>query len=234
MPLRKLIFDTSAVNALGLDPDIASMLKGLGLSYVIGITETVLAEIVATPDEEIRRGLLAVLDRLVHPGYCLMPYQWTIEHQAKAFDSDRSGFDWRKLHLRFLAGEVEITKQEFVHTISEETRMSNLQLEKAFKALFAQARPPFQKLFESGEERPSFRAVTEHLLADGGAYLSIGAGLMERATGKRPTESDVKEFIEACPPFKALLVALCFAQYDRCIRGENMPSLGRAGRNDMY
>ena len=52
MPLRKLIFDTSAVNALGLDPDIASMLKGLGLSYVIGITETVLAEMVGQPPDE--------------------------------------------------------------------------------------------------------------------------------------------------------------------------------------
>ena len=57
---------------------------------------------------------------------------------------------------------------------------------------------------------------------------------MERATGTRPAEAEVKDFVERCPPFKALLVALCFSQYDRCIRGEREPSLGRAGRYDMF
>jgi hypothetical protein len=54
----------------------------------------------------------------------------------------------------------------------------------------------------------------------------------------RPTkimpESEVKDFIDRCPPFKALLIALCFIQYDRCIRGENEPSLGKAGRYDTF
>jgi hypothetical protein len=36
-----------------------------------------------------------------------------------------------------------------------------------------------------------------------------------------------------CPPFKALLVALCLAQYDRCIRDERQESLGKAGRVDV-
>jgi hypothetical protein len=40
--------------------------------------------------------------------------------------------------------------------------------------------------------------------------------------------------MERCPPFKALLVALCVAQYDRCIRGERDPWIGKAGRNDMF
>lgn len=230
----KLIFDTSAINALAIDPEIEAIVKGIGLSYTVAITETVLAEIVATPEEEKRRKLLAVLDRLLHPGYCVMPYQWIIEHQAKAFDGDRAAYEWRKLNVRFVAGEEEIARQELVHAISEETRLSNRQLEDAFKALFADARPAFQKIFENGTERPTLRAATEHLMGDKGAYLSIAAGLVERATGNSPDESTVKEFIDRCVPFKALLVALCFAQYDRCIRGDGVESPGRAGRNDMY
>ena len=41
-------------------------------------------------------------------------------------------------------------------------------------------------------------------------------------------------FTERCLPFKALLVALCFSQYDRCIRDERQESLGQAGWLDMF
>ena len=71
-------------------------------------------------------------------------------------------------------------------------------------------------------------------MGDGGAYLEIGAGCFERAAGTRPTKIQIKDFIERCPSFRALLVALCFSQYDRCIREEKKQSLGKAGRNDMY
>src|SRR3989442_15125301 len=101
-------------------------------------------------------------------------------------------------------------------------------------AIFSAAKPAFQTLFDGGEERPSMQAVTEHLMSGEGAYLTIGAGLMERATKTLPAESEVRDFIERCPPFKALLVALCFSQYDRCIRGKREPSLGKAGRYDMF
>ena len=64
--------------------------------------------------------------------------------------------------------------------------------------------------------------------------MKIGADLVEKATGKRPTDGEIKDAIERCPPFKALLVALCFIQYDLCIRDENVESLGKAGRHDMF
>ena len=234
---RKLIFDTSAINALAADSDLDAIIRSLGYSYHVGITETVLAEVIAHPEETERRRLLKILDRLLHPGHCTMPFQWIIEHQAKAYQNDQKGYEWRKLNIRFFQGEQEIFRQEIVHELSEETRTSNRKWDKDFKALFSAARPAFQQLFEQ-EERPSLKAVTEHLMsgagAGGGAYLSIGAGLMERATKVLPPESDVKDFIDRCPPFKALLIALCFSQYDRCIRGENVPSLGKAGRYDMF
>ena len=230
---RKLIFDTSAVNALAADADLDAIIGSLGFSYHIGITETVLAEVIAHPGETERRRLLKILDRLLHPGHCTMPFQWIIEHQAKAYQKDQKGYEWRKLNIRFFQGEQEIFRQEIVHEFSDETRTSNRKWDKDFKALFSAARPAFQQLFEQ-EERPSLKAVTEHLMSGGGAYLSIGAGLMERATKVLPLETEVKDFIDRCPPFKALLVALCFSQYDRCIRGENEASLGKAGRYDMF
>jgi hypothetical protein len=231
--IRKLILDTSAINALAADSDLEAIIGSLGFSYHVGITETALAEVIAHPGEEERRRLLKILDRLLHPGHCIMPFQWIIEHQAKAYQQDPKGYEWRKLNIRFFAGEQEIFRQEIVHDLSEETRTSNRKWDKDFKTLFSAAKPAFQKLFEE-EERPSLKTVTDHLMAGGGAYLSIGAGLMARATKILPPESEVKDFIERCSPFKALLIALCFSQYDRCIRGENEPSLGKAGRYDMF
>jgi hypothetical protein len=234
---RKLILDTSAVNALGAETELDAIVRSLGLSYHVGITETVLAEVIAHPEETERRTLLKTLDRLLHPGSCTMPFQWIIEHQAKAFQKDHQGYEWRKLDIRFFAGEQEIFRQEIIHDLSEETRTSNRKWDKDFREIFSAARPAFQRLFEN-EDRPSLKAVTDHLMCGsgegGGAYLSIAAGLMERATGVRPAEPEVKDFVERCEPFKALLLGLCFSEYDRCIRGDNVPSLGKAGRYDMF
>lgn len=117
--------------------------------------------------------------------------------------------------------------------MSDETKTSNRKWDRDFLAMFRAARPAFQKLFET-EERPSLKAVIEHLMSGGGAYLSIGAGLMERATKVLPPEVVVKDFIDRCPPFKALLIALAFSQYDMCIRDPRQASLGKAGRYDMF
>jgi hypothetical protein len=105
---------------------------------------------------------------------------------------------------------------------------------KQYLDIFRNAKPAFQSLFPPAETRPSVREVTEKLMGEGGAHLEIGAGLFERAAGTRPTMEQMKDFIERCPPFRALLVALCFTQYDRCIREERQQSLGRTGRNDMF
>ena len=230
---KRLIFDTSAVNALADDSQMDAITRSLRLIYYGVVTETVLAEVIADRDEEERRRLLGVLDKLMHPGTCIKPFQWIIEHQAKAYQQSKVAYDWRKLDVRFYAGEQEIYRQEIVHKLSEETRTSNKKWDRDFWGMFRAARPAFQKLFET-EERPSLRAVTEHLMSGGGAYLSIGAGLIERATKVRPPESEVRDLIDRCEPLKALLVALCFSQYDICIRDPRKPSLGKAGRYDMF
>jgi hypothetical protein len=163
-----------------------------------------------------------------------MPFNWIIEEQAKAYQSDSVGYDWNRLNIRVAAAEHEVARQEFMHDLSEQTRREMKEWDKQYANIFRNAKPAFQNLFESSETRPSVREVTEKLMGEGGAHLEIGADLFERAAGTRPTQAQMKDFIERCPPFRALLVALCFSQYDRCIREERQQSLGRAGRNDMF
>ena len=68
---RRLIFDTSEINVLRRDSDRVLLIKGLGLCYQVGITETSLVEIAATPEEQERRALLDVLKHFVFYGSVL-------------------------------------------------------------------------------------------------------------------------------------------------------------------
>lgn len=232
--LRKLIFDTSAINKLAADVDCDAIIKALSLLYRVGITETAISEIIATADEIHRKALLDVVKRLLANGNCIMPFNWIIEEQAKAYQHDTIGYDWKRLNVRVAAAEEEVARQEFLHSMSEQTRREMKEWDKQYLNIFRDAKPAFQTLFASGQTRPSVREVTDKLMAEGGAHLEIGAGLFERAAGTRPTQTQMQDFIERCPPFRALLVALCFTQYDRCIREERQQSLGKAGRNDMF
>ena len=202
-PVRKLIFDTSAINKLRKDQDAPALLTGLGLVYHIGITETAISEVIATADEAERDALLNTLKRLLACGSALMPFNWIIERQAEAYQRDPSGFDWRQINIRVKAAEEEIARQKFVHDVSAQTRKEQKALDTGFQQIFRDAEPAFQKLFLSGQERPSLKEVTEHLIGAGGAHREIGAGLFERATGTRPDEATIQNFIERCPPFRA-------------------------------
>ena len=232
--LRKLVFDTSAINKLADDVDSDAIVKSLGLLYRIGITATAISEIIATSDENDRKSLLDVVKRLLAHGNCIMPFNWIIEEQAKAYQGDSAGYDWKRLNVRVAAVEREVARQEFMDDMSEQTRREMKEWDKQYANIFRNAKPAFQNLFVPNKTRPSIREVTEILMGEGGAHLRIGAGLFERAAGTRPIEARMKDFIERCPPFRALLVALCFSQYDRCIREERRQSLGKAGRNDMF
>lgn len=232
---KKLIFDTSGINALADDPDYVPLIRGLRLTHLFGVTETAISEIAANSDEVRRIQLLGVLERLLKFGMCVIPYHVIIEEQARAYLADRRAYDWRRVNVRFAKAEGEVVRQEIIHKVSEETRETLKQWEKEFQSIFSNAKAAFQKLFDRRDgERPSLKDIADRLLDEGGAHREIAIDLFERGTGTRLSQAEVHDFTERCLPFKALLVALCFSQYDRCIRGERQPWLGKAGRLDMF
>lgn len=198
-----------------------------------------LSEVIAHPDESKRRALFVLFKKLLNSqgsiqGNCIMPYNWIVEMQAKAYMRNPASYQWSALNVRFREAEEEVAREEIVHSLSEETRRQHREWEEEFKDIYRRAKPAFQQIFVSRDDRPSLKEVTEKLLGEGGAHLQIGANLIEKATGRRPTVSETRGFIDRCPPFKNLLISLCFSQYDRCIREDRRPSLGKAGRVDMY
>lgn len=235
MPVkRKIILDTSALNALADDAQSVAIMGGLRSAYLVGVTETAISEIVANSDERRRIQLLGLLARLLKFGMCIIPFHAIVGAQSKAFLSDRDSYDWRSVNVRFAEAEGEVVRQEIIHEVSEQTRQALRGWERDFAANFSSAKPVFQRLFEmrSGE-RPSLEEVTARLLAEDGVNRQIASSLFERGTGTRPSKAELQDFMERCPPFRALLVGLCVSQHDRCIRAERQESLGRAGRNDI-
>lgn len=232
---KKLIFDTSGINALADDPDYGALIRGLRISHLVRVTETTVSEIAANSDEARRIQLLGGLERLLKFGMCIFPFHVIIKEQAKAYLADRRGYKWRRVNVRFAEAEGEVVRQEVIHEVSDETRTRLKQWEKDFRAIFLNAKASFQGLFDGRDgTRPSLKEVAARLLGEGGSHREIAIDLFERSTGMRLSQADVHDFTERCLPFKALLVALCFSQYDRCIRSERQPSLGRAGRLDIF
>ena len=98
--MKKLIVDTSGINALAADSACDALIRSLPLAYHIGITETVIAEVAAHPDDIERNLLLDVMERLLKFGKCVNPYHSIIEQQAKTYQAVPKTFEWRKVNVR--------------------------------------------------------------------------------------------------------------------------------------
>ena len=106
--------------------------------------------------------------------------------------------------------------------VSLEQRISAVETAGQFDEVFLAPRPIFQRLRETEKESWSKSAaeLAQALQKPGGAYRA------------KATFFVIGRFVRECPPFRALLAAIVFAQYERSISEEVKPKL--AGRNDLF
>jgi len=238
-------FDTSALNALHrAGPDVAPMLAGLDTGYAVRLNGTALDEIVAHSLPEERERLRKLCRKLLANGAgdVLLPFHEITTRLAVTFESGHP-FDWTRVdvrsneYMRFIfAHEVSVLFEEDAdyETVSLEQRISAVDTAGQFDQVFLAPRPIFQKLGETGKESwpKSAAELAEALQKPGGAYWNYAIGLYHRATGVTVDEEKIRRFVRECPPFRALLAAIVFAQYERSISEEVKPKL--AGRNDLF
>jgi hypothetical protein len=63
---------------------------------------------------------------------------------------------------------------------------------------------------------------------------TLGEKVLRARFAKTPCNEDtLRTFYESCPPFRALLIAIIVAGYDRCIRDIRHGESYRAGRTDL-
>jgi hypothetical protein len=54
----------------------------------------------------------------------------------------------------------------------------------------------------------------------------MASGLYGKPTGVKINEAAARDFVDACPPFRALLMALCVAQHQRSVQNPRQKSTG--------
>jgi len=239
MPSGKPIFtpDTSALNRLLDDPDSARLVAGLKAGYFTRLTGDNFREIGATKNGERRLQLLTMCRQLLLAGEFALPYNWLLGNHIIHFHQNPHAYHWKLGSVRFRAAEMEIVHQEFLNEkVALEEREDARENAAVFESVFCDVRDKFQLLFESGAERQpaSVQELVTLFQVPGGVFWSYGQGLYAKITGVTPDEATIRDFVQRCPPLKAIILALCTAQYERCIRDLSRgPSL-RAGRIDMY
>lgn len=230
----RLSFDTSGVNALADNPDCKALLAGIRTGYFTRITFPSVAETVATSDASRRNRLFDILTALRLNGECLEAHQRLFTRLAQNYEKFGES-RWATLNLHFEQCEVSIARHELSDVESKEEREFAPEVEKQFASLFSDTRPKFEEVFADGTPRPtSADELLAHLNGHGGAFWSIGAGLYERAAGRRPTEEQVRAFAEECPPFMALMLGLVHALFEWAIREKQAKKEKRVGRMDLF
>jgi hypothetical protein len=230
-----LVFDTSVLNALADDGDLASLVAGLRAAYVVCLSGLNISEIVANRDSDRRKQLLGLCRLFLGEGPCLVPHHWIIERMVAQYNSAQS-FNWKSVDVRFHEAEIDVARQGIVHdAVAREEREHLRQHDEDLFEHLNEQRNRFQQLFASGSRRPSTYAEFISVVQEpGGAFWAGGAKMCKRITGVLPEEKAMRDFVAVCPPFHAALLGIFVAYYDRCIRDLKMGPSFRAGRYDLF
>jgi hypothetical protein len=232
--LKRLSFDTSAVNALTDNAHGAALLAGIQSGYFTRITFPSIAEAFATSDEARRNKLFDTLNALRQNGECLEAHHWILSQLVKNYATDIN-VKWHALDIRFAHIEEALVRRGFSNNESDEERNFAVQAENQFTDTFANTRPRFEVVFEEGTERPTNAdELLAHLNGEGGAFWIMAANLYQRAAGMRPTEEQIRAFVGESPPFLALMLGLVHAQFEWSIREQPIKKNKRVGRIDLF
>jgi len=233
-----IILDTSVINRFAVDRKVGDpLMAALNSGYAVRLTATNVEEIIATRNGDERDLLLDVCKELLKGknAEIIRPFHELIEILISEFERSRS-FDWRRVSLGLPEYEREVALRELINDeLSEKQRKYAADMAAEFEKVFRDARHHFEELFQAGaESRPSSVAdLVSRLQVGGGAFWGFGKVLYRQPPEVPPDEETVRRFVDSCPPFHALLLALCVAQYDRCIREPGKRGQP-AGRSDLF
>jgi hypothetical protein len=226
--------DTSAINALADDADGPALIAGLKSDYFVRFPFTIISEIIATTCGVRRRQLLRVCRTLlVSAGDCIEPHHEILRVMVNRFENSFP-LGIADVNLRLHEAENEILGAEnFDDDLATQEREEGRTHNKTFVGVYADAKTAFDDLAARGIGMPRTVADLVFQLQEGGAFWTLARNLYERVATKPASDEDICRFYKECEPFRVIMIALCAAQYDRCIKPAHEPSL-KTGRNDTF
>jgi hypothetical protein len=232
-------FDTSAHNRLVDDgplsePILAGLKSGLFFRFV-GLS---IAEMVATSDRNKRAALFTYCVRL-QDGMtdCIQPHQEVTKRMILEHHNSPAAFAWKTVDVSGREYEKAIRRRALIDddSLSAEEKSHLKARNKEYKDMWSNLHPELEEVFRRhGEDPPlTFREAVARSQREGSLILSIGKLLYNRAAQTDASASTMQYFIDACPPFRALIHAMLMSWYNLSVRDDKGERF-EAGRNDMF
>lgn len=236
-----ITFDTSAHNRLVEDqarsePLLAIIKSGMFFRFA-GLS---IEELISTPDPEKRVSLFDCCARLQSGASdCLYPQNELIRLLVVKHFENPSRFDWTAVDVRAWEYEDAIRRRYFItdERLAADQCRELRSRQKSYRQMFSNLRPELRKVFDAHREAPPTtlrEAVSRLQSADKSLIHSMGKLLYDRGAGTDASLATVKQFIEVCPPFRALIYAMIMSWYDLGVRDPHVGEKFRAGGNDLF
>jgi hypothetical protein len=235
-PLPTIGFDTSAINALENEGLLSEpLMAGLGSGFHVLLLGLSAEEVISTRKEARRQALLGRIKRLLRCGECLWPPHEILRLQVEAHFRNPSAFDWMRVSVRARPYEEGLIAQDFPPELCLEQRAEQSKAIENFENLWTALRSKLDAVIAQGAKRPKSFAVAmkEVAVVDGGVFWHVARGLCERVTGTPVNNVQLRAFVAACPPFRAVCYALMMAWYNFALKLLEPNEPNPPGRNDL-
>jgi hypothetical protein len=251
-----IVFDTSGLNRLAKDSDSQPLVAALRVGYRVCLTAMSVDELLAAKKIEDRRVFFDYCRRISPEGIiCLAPAGLIIQKMVAVFVHNPSAFNWKKVTICLKAYEDAIARYEDIiadEELSAEQRKFAKKTTDTFEDWFRNLRPELQAIYQNaGHEPHSYADVLKYSQEEGKVFWGFAKELYRcaqewnaapdgpnRSEGAarmpEPDDETIKRFVEACPPFRCVVLAFVLTWYDRSVRGTHAQPRFEAGRVDQY
>jgi len=232
-------FDTNAHNRLADDPQSDSVLAEMK-SIWFRFAGLSIEELFANSSASRRDKLFASCRKIQNgPSECFLSSNLLTERLILAHFSDSATFNWKTVDVRWPDCDRAIGNPTFYddEAVSKEQRDFQWERRQSDKQRFVKLRPELQAIFEAHDERPPTtcrEAISRLEDVENSAMWYKAQFYYDLVTTVDSTETTVKEFASACPPFLALIYAVFLPWYNNGIRDPDTGERVIAGSNDLY
>jgi hypothetical protein len=234
-------FDTSAHNRL-VGPDAEPIIARINSELWFRFAGSCVEELSATARPEDRNKLFASCQSLQRgPSECLLPSNLLTEQLVSAHFADPKTFNWKTVNVRWSDCERAIRDPRFFD--DEQTAGEQRAFQRERKMVGKQdrerkrtKRSEIQAFFAKHGEAPptTFQPAISRLEKSGRSVWAAAERFYDRVTKRDTDDATVEEFMNICPPFRALVYAMFIPWYDEWIRDYQTGEKVKAGSNDLF
>jgi hypothetical protein len=233
-----IVLDNSALNRIAKEDDPKLVIAAMQSGYNVRVPEMAFGEAIGTDKPEVRLKLIEASRLLVANGSGITAAHWLIDRHVKRFHDYPHRYSWRNVQSRYFDLEEEMLSGRLY---TDETLVSEQSAE------MLRAQDEFEECFpKSDRTLDSFAEwLTECRVTDGSfwntarllycaAFRHKNGIMIGRPLLSPPDDATLENFLDLCPPVRAIVYAFELTHFDRSLRKRQAGILSyKAGRNDQ-